>query len=111
MSWLDSLVTYDILLNDAAFDTASTQLDELAVKMNTLRTDIENALNDLKSGFDTAAGAQFFKACGNKLLKPMEAQALVIEHVSNNLKTAKTSYASVFSEYEELNNTIKGYKQ
>lgn len=106
MSLFKTTFSKDILLDEEAFNKASEGLSELAEKMRTLKTDISNQLENLKEGFDTAAGDKFFRACGNKLLQPMEDQCLVIEHVSLNLRTAKNSYDSVFSEYEELNTSI-----
>lgn len=97
---------YDILLDENAFDTAAGEMATLSKDMKALKTDIDNLLKELKTGFDTPAGEKFLKSCEDGLLKALEDQANVIEHVSENLKTARRSYQSVFEEYKNLNRMI-----
>lgn len=100
----------DIVLDEAAFEKASGEYKDIAVELQNLRNDIEAALDRLKNGFNTPAGAKFISTCQGSLLKPLEQQKKVIEHVSENLETAKDKYSSVFREYESLNTTIKSYE-
>lgn len=101
----------DIILNDEAFNEASTQLETLAKNMSALKSDIETLLSELKAGWQTPAGEKYFAACGNTLIQPMNDQVNVINHVSSNLKTAKNSYQTVFDDYKQLNEAIKNAKQ
>lgn len=97
----------DILLDDEKFKKASEQFAALADDMSKLRQDIDNLLKELESGFDTPAGRKFIKSCKSGLLQPMDDQAAVIKHVSDNLVQARAKYESVFIEFEALNNAIK----
>lgn len=110
MSLINADFTKDIVLDDEAFNNAVTRMEKLATRISDLQTDINNHLDQLRSGFDTPAGKKFFAACGNKLLEPMKNQALIIDHVSQNLKMAKTSYDSVFQEFSALNSSIRNIK-
>lgn len=103
-SW--SLFSKDILLDDDAFEKAAKDFIQLSKDMNSLKKDINRLLTELKQGFDTPAGKKFMESCESGLLKALEDQANVIEHVSNNLQGAKQSYQSVFAEYEKLNRMI-----
>ena len=110
MSLINADFTKDIVLDDEAFNKAVSRMEKLATRISTLQTDITNQLENLRSGFDTPAGKKFFAACGTKLLDPMKNQAIIIDHVSKNLKMAKTSYDSVFQEFSTLNNAIRNIK-
>lgn len=101
-----SLFSKDILLDEEAFQKASTDYADLAQKMEELQTEISNLLDELEKGFDTPAGRKFIKSCRNGLLEPMRKQSIVISHVSTNLSQAQRQYQSVFKEYKALNNTI-----
>jgi len=99
---LNSIFKNTIVLDEEAFQTASADLLELAGKIDSLRQDIEEMLSELQGGFDTPAGHQFVSACQTTLLDTLEKQKIVVEHVSKNLETAKSSYQSVFDEYRSL---------
>lgn len=103
-SW--TLFSKDILLDDEAFRNAAAEFIQLSNDMNLLKKDIQDLLDELKTGFDTPAGKKFMEVCESGLLKALEDQANVIEHVSGNLKSAKNSYQSVFAEYQKLNRMI-----
>lgn len=100
----------DIVLDEAAFEKASSEFETLADELQRLRNDIGELIDSLKSGFDTPAGRKFMKSCEDNLLRPLDRQKIVIEHVSSTLNDVKGKYSSVFSEYESLNTTIRSYK-
>lgn len=103
--------TDDILLDDAAFNKAISDFSDLAVQLQSLRDDVENLLEVLKSGFDTPAGRKFVNSCENNLLEPLDRQKLVIDHISSTLNDVKGEYSTVFTEYESLNSTIRSYQK
>lgn len=107
MAGLDMIFSQDILLDSEKFSKASKQFSELSSDMKSLRKDISDLIDELAQGFDTPAGHKFVNSCKNGLLQPMDDQAAIIQHVSENLKMAETSYESVFSEFRELNALIK----
>jgi len=100
----------DIVLDEAAFEKAINDFSELSVKLQVLRSDIEELLGVLKGGFDTPAGRKFISSCENNLLEPLDRQKLVIEHISSTLSDVKGAYSTVFTEYANLNKTINSFK-
>lgn len=98
--------TQNILLDDEKFESAVNQFSALSEDMKKLRNDISKLLKELENGFDTPAGRKFVRSCRKGLLKPMDDQAAVIKHVSDNLNMARNRYESVFTEYRALNNMI-----
>jgi hypothetical protein len=107
MALFQTVFAKDMVIDDDEFVTASNRLTTLAERIEGLRTDITSCLDDLRAGFDTPAGRKFFAACDNKLLEPMKDQAIVINHVSENLALARSAYSTVFQEFSILNNSIR----
>ena len=96
----------NIVLDEEAFEKAIKDFEALGTKLQQLRTDIEDMLNQLKQGFDTPAGVKFINSCETNLYKPLDDQKLVIEHISKTLSDSKQKYESVFREYEKLQSAI-----
>lgn len=92
----------DIVLDEEAFNIAISEFEALSLKIQNLNNDVGQMLEILKKGFDTPAGVKFINACESNLKKPLEGQKRVIQHISDTLKEAKSSYNSVFNEYEDL---------
>lgn len=100
-------LTKDIVLDDEQMKKAAKEYAALADDINKLEKQIDSMLDELAKGFNTPAGRKFIKSCRSSLLQPMKDQALVIDHVSENLKKAQSAYQSVFTEYKKLNSAIK----
>ncbi|MCR5121847.1 MAG: hypothetical protein K6B74_05440 [Ruminococcus sp.] len=98
---LDAL-TKSIVLDEEAFAKASSDFEDLSQKINSLRKDIESMLDDLQRGFDSPAGRKFMDSCRNNLIKPMEEQKIVVDHISETLRKCTDAYRSVFDEYREV---------
>ena len=101
-----SVFSENIVIDEAAFDTAIKDFAVLGTQLRQLRTDIEEMLNVLKSGFNTPAGVKFINSCETNLFQPLDAQKLVIDQISSTLAESKQAYESVFREYEALQNAI-----
>lgn len=99
----------DIILDEAAFATASSEMDELKERTNKLKTKLQEMYKDLTSAMDTPAGRAVEITAENVLIKPIEDMLLVIEHVSNTLTeiNGRDHYKDVFIKFEELNASIK----
>lgn len=106
MSIMDVVFGEDIVLDEAAFHKAVSELAALAEQLQQLRAGIEDMLNKLKVGFDTPAGAKFVNACERNLVQPLEAQKLVLNHMHQSLSESKRAYEKVFREYEQLQAAI-----
>ena len=106
MNVVDVIFRDDIVLDEEAFNTAMTEFADLSQKLQSLRNDIEEMLNTLKSGFDTPAGRKFLNACEANLFRPLDDQKLVLDHISSTLRDSRVKYESVFNEYESLQQMI-----
>ena len=104
MSAMDTVFSQDIVLDEEAFDKAIEDFASLSEQLKQLRTEIEDALNGLKNGFNTPAGVKFINSCEKNLYEPLDAQKL--DHISSTLAESKQAYSSVFAEYEDLKNAI-----
>lgn len=97
----------DVIIDDDAFKNAVNEFSQLSGKLENLTNLINNILDELEDGFNTPAGRKFISKYKEVLLKPLKDQRLIIDHVSDNLKSAEQSYSSVFEEYKKLNQTIE----
>ncbi|MBR1481563.1 MAG: hypothetical protein IJ598_01200 [Ruminococcus sp.] len=95
-----------ILIDEEEFAVAANSFRELSQEVRALHKDVSDMLNDLRTGFDTPAGRKFYNSCYAGLLLPLIEQVTVIEHIADNLTTAKNMYAPVFDEYRDLVNDL-----
>lgn len=95
-----------ILLDDVKLTEAAKEMTDIASDLTKLKNQIQELLNNMKSGYDTPAGRKFQEVCSEGLLKLFDDQIAVINHVAENLNTAQTQYQSVFEEYRTLNNKL-----
>ncbi len=96
----------DILIDEENLNTIANECAELANDVRALRKEIEQMLEDLKTGFDTPAGRKFYKSCADGLLTPLEQQAIVMDHIAENMVNVRNMYKPVFDEYREIVSTI-----
>ena len=102
MNMLETFFSEDIILDEEAFDQAIKDFAELGEQLQQLRVDIESMLATLKAGFETPAGRKFISSCEKNLFEPLDAQKLVLDHISETLSESRQAYESVFREYESL---------
>lgn len=100
------LFNMDIVIDEEAFSTAASDLDQLSTRLQKLREDTMNMIDDLKTGWNTPAGRKFIQACELYLYQPLYDQKIVLDHISQTLADARTEYSSVFEEYEELQKAL-----
>jgi len=110
MAVTDIIFSQDIVLDEEAFDRAIEDFAALGEQLKQLRTEIESALDGLKNGFNTPAGVKFINSCEKNLYKPLDAQKLVLDHISSTLSESKQAYSSIFEEYESLKVAINNVK-
>jgi uncharacterized protein YukE len=96
------MLDYDIILDEEAFAKAAGDFEDLAEQIRQLRKDIEEQLEMLQHGFDTPAGHKFINSCRDNLLRPLEEQQTVVEHISETLQKCISEYQSVFDEYSDI---------
>lgn len=102
-------LSHDILLDDAAFDIASSDMKELKRRAEELKSKLEQMYSDLTTAMDTPAGKAVETTAKKVLIKPIDDMLLVIDHISSTLTEiiGTGHYRDVFVKFEELNNSIK----
>ncbi len=99
----------DIILDDTAFSTASSEMAALKTRTEALKTKLEEMYKELTTALDTPAGRQVEITAVKVLIKPIEDLLLVIKHVSDTLTEIIGTgyYKDVFIKFEQLNQSIK----
>jgi len=101
-------LSYDIVLDDCAFSTASADMTVLKSDTENLKIKLETMFQELSTAMDTPAGKQLALTAGDVLIKPIEDMILVLSHISSTLTEIIGSgcYKDVFIQFEELNQSI-----
>lgn len=96
----------DIVLDDVAFNTASSSMKALKIRTEQLKTRLENMYNSLVGAMQTPAGEEVKIVSKDVLIEPIENLLLVIEHISETLTEIIGTgyYKDVFIKFETLNN-------
>lgn len=97
----------DIMLDEENLTLIANECAELASDVRALRKEVLDMLNDLKTGFDTPAGRKFYDSCASGLITPLDQQAIVMDHIAENIKNAKNMYQPVFDEYRQIVDLMK----
>lgn len=102
-------LSYDIVLDDAAFATASADMAALKTRTEELKSKLQQMYKDLSSAMDTPAGEAVELTSEKVLIKPIEDMLLVIDHISATLTQIMGTghYKDVFVKFEELNASVK----
>ena len=100
---------HDILLDDTAFSTASSEMAALKTRTQALKKKLEEMYKDLTTALDTPAGRKVETTADKVLLQPIEDLSLVIQHVSSTLTEiiGTGHYKDVFIKFEQLNQSVK----
>lgn len=99
----------DIVLNDTAFNTASSDMEALRERTEQLKEKMEQMYEDLKNALDTPAGEAVELTSRKVLIKPISDLLLVVGHISSTLTEIIGTgyYKDVFVKFEDLNKSIK----
>jgi len=102
-------LSHDIILNDTAFTTASSEMSTLKTRAEDLKIKLEGMYKDLTGALDTPAGRQVETTAKDVLIKPIDDMLIVIKHISATLSQIIDTgyYKDVFIKFEELNQNIK----
>ena len=102
-------LSYDILLDDTAFNTASDTMSALKTRTEVLKAKLEKMYQDLTTALDTPAGKQVEITAGKVLIEPIDKLLLVIKHISTTLTEiiGTGHYKDVFIKFEQLNQSVK----
>ena len=99
----------DILLDDNAFNTASSDMQALITRTENLKAKMEQMYEDLKNAMDTPAGEAVEMVSKKVLIKPINDMLLVVGHISSTLTDIIGTgyYKDVFVKFENLNESVK----
>ena len=102
-------LSHDIVLDDMAFTTASSDMKALKTRTETLKTKLKQMYKDLTTAMDTPAGKAVEQTAESVLIKPIDDMLLVINHISSTLTEiiGTGHYKDVFIKFEELNSSVK----
>ncbi len=100
-----AFLSQDIVLDDNAFSTASSDMQTLKSDAEKLKEKLEKMYKDVSEAMDTSAGDALELTAKDVLLQPIEDMSVVIQHISTTLDTIKGTgyYNDIFVKYEELN--------
>jgi len=101
-------LSYDIILDETAFTTASSEMSALKTRTEALKTKLVEMYKELTTALDTPAGKQVEATAGQILIKPIEDLLLIIQHISATLNEINGTgyYKDVFIKFEQLNQSI-----
>jgi len=101
-------LSQDIVLDETAFSTASSEMTALKTRTETLKTNLQEMYKMLTTALDTPAGKQVELTAGKVLIKPIEDLLLIIAHISATLAEIIGTgyYKDVFIKFGELNQSI-----
>jgi hypothetical protein len=100
---------HDIVLDDTAFNVASTEMSALKTRAEVLKLKLETMYKELTTALNTPAGLQVENTAEKVLIKPIEDLLLVIEQISGTLSEVIGTgyYKDIFIKFEQLNQNIK----
>lgn len=94
-----------LIISEEAMQIAKTGYDDCAERMKTLRNTLKNAVDEIRSGWDSEAGKAFFEKFDDEWLKNFDDYIAVIKHMSDNMTKAKNKYSPLFEEADKINLT------
>lgn len=102
-------LSHDILLDDTAFATASSEMAALKTRTEALKTKLEEMYRELSTAMNTPAGKQLELTARKVLVKPIEDLLLIIQHISGTLAEiiGTGHYKDIFIKFEQLNASVK----
>jgi len=89
-------------IDSDALKKAKNDYMEYASQMKELKSKLEKAVDNLKTGWNTEAGKEFFKKYEDDWLNNLEDYIKVIEHMSDNMSIADNIYLTVFEEAKKV---------
>lgn len=89
-------------INEEVFLSTKATYSDLAQRMATLRTNLTNAVDEIRSGWDTAAGDEFFQKYDNEWLANIDNYIAVIGHMSENMQIANQKYGEVYQKADDI---------
>ncbi len=83
--------------------SAEASYQDYAARMTDVKMNLRQAIDAVRSDWDTDAGDAFFKKFDTDWEKNVENYIAVIQHMSDNMRIANSNYTSVWEEAKALN--------
>lgn len=92
-----------LIISEEAMETAKSGYNDCAARMKTLRDTLKNAVDDIRSEWDSDGGKAFFKKFDDEWYKNFNDYIAVVEHMSENMTKSKSKYRPIFDEADKIN--------
>ncbi len=92
----------NLKVSQEALDSAKSGYDDCVERMTKLRNNLQNAVDGIRSGWQSEGGEAFFEKFDNQWVKNFNDYIDVIEHMKENMKTSQNKYQTVFDEANKL---------
>lgn len=92
----------NLKISQEALFRAKLSYNECAMKMSMLKCNLEVAMEDIRLGWQSDGGKEFFQKFDDEWAKNLEDYIAVIEHMSENMAVAEYKYREVFDEADKL---------
>lgn len=88
--------------SEEALSEAKATYSNLAQEMRDLKAKLTTAVDDIREGWNSSAGDEFFKKYDDEWIKNIDDYIDVIQHMSDNIDLANNKYRTVFDEAEKI---------
>lgn len=92
----------DLRIDKDVLQSASNDYVNYAKNMASLKRKMDKAVSDIRQGWKSNAGDEFFKKYDEQWVKNLDDYTIVIEHMAKNMIIAKNCYQPLFDEAEQL---------
>lgn len=89
-------------ISQEAMETARSNYSDCVSRMTTLRNNLQTAVDNIKSDWQTEAGKVFFQKFNDEWYKNFNDYIDVIDHMSDNMQKSKNKYQVIFDEADKL---------
>lgn len=92
-----------LIISEEAMNKAQENYLECATRMDSLKTKLQAAVEDIRSGWDSDAGKAFFEKFDDEWCKHLTDYTAVIKHMSENMEDSIRKYHPLFEDADKIN--------
>lgn len=91
-----------LMFSEEALKKARDIYSDQAQNMRDLKTKLTTAVDDIKKGWNSTAGDEFFKKYDSEWIINIDNYIAVIQHMSDNMDIANNKYQTVYNDAEKV---------
>lgn len=91
-----------LMFSEEALKKARDIYSDQAQEMRNLKAKLTTTVNDIREGWNTSAGDEFFKKYDDQWMKNITDYIDVIQHMSDNMDIANNKYQTVYDYAEKI---------